>query len=270
MHRSIVAVDNRMVNQDGDIADTLYYIAPSATVIGRVNIDIGASVWPNAVVRADVGQIYLMGKCNIQDGAVITTSDEIGPDGNPLHTIIGSRVAVGHGAKIHAAEIGEGTVIGMNATVLEGAEIGAFCVIGAGAVVPPYTKIPDGTKWVGNPLRSLGKIPYELKEEQEKAAHEYCDLAEIYQDEALESTPIPQYLQAKALADFAETLMDEEELHDSKKDELMHWDVHGKMKRNMKQPDPNFVRWQGYFDRDLNKASDKTKEPYFKREDFLP
>lgn len=270
MHRSIIPFDNRHVNQEGDISATQYYIAPSASVIGRVHIDIGASVWPNAVVRGDLGQIYLFGKCNIQDGAIITTTDEKGSDGAPLDTIIGTAATIGHGAKVHGAEIGEGAMIGMNAIVLEGAKVGAYCVVGAGAVVPPNAKLPEATKWVGNPIRCIGKIPFELKEEQGNAAQKYAELSERYNELQMGVTPLPLYRQAKSLADYAETLVDEEDLQDSAKDELMHWKVYDKMKRNSKQPDPNFSRWQAYFDRELNKASEKSKTPYFKREDFLP
>ena len=100
------------------------FIAPTASVMGRVFISKDVSVWYGAVIRADVEEIHLGEGCNIQDNAVLHADE-----GDK--TIIGPHVTVGHGAIVHGAEIGEGSLVGMQATVLNRAKVGKFCLIGA-------------------------------------------------------------------------------------------------------------------------------------------
>ena len=104
------------------------FIAPGAVLIGDVHVAAGASVWFNAVIRADHEPVYIGANSNIQDGAVLHID-------HGLPVKIGENVTVGHGAVVHSATIDDGALIGMNATVLNGAHIGSGCVVGANALV---------------------------------------------------------------------------------------------------------------------------------------
>jgi carbonic anhydrase/acetyltransferase-like protein (isoleucine patch superfamily) len=122
------------------------WVADSASVIGRVRMDEGASVWYGAVVRGDNDQIQLGRNTNIQDGSVLHADA-----GVPL--TLGERVTVGHQAMLHGCSIGDGTLIGIQAVVLNGAKIGCNCIVGAGALVTEGKEFPDGSLIVGSPAR---------------------------------------------------------------------------------------------------------------------
>lgn len=131
------------------------YIARGAVVLGDVTLGDGASVWYNAVLRGDINAIVVGAGSNVQDNAVLHLADD-------LPCLLGAYVTVGHSAVVHACTIGDETLIGMNATVLDGAVIGNQCIIGAGAVVPPGMKVPDGSMVMGIP----GKVVRALSPEQ--------------------------------------------------------------------------------------------------------
>ena len=127
--------------------DGSVWIAPGARVIGDCHFAEGASVWFNAVIRADNEPTVIGRNTNIQDGAVLHNDP-----GFPL--TIGEDVTVGHMAIVHGCTVGDGTLIGMGAQVLNGAKIGKGCLIGAGALVAEGKEIPDHSLVVGAP----GKI----------------------------------------------------------------------------------------------------------------
>ena len=131
------------------------YIARGAVVLGDVTLGDQASVWYGAVVRGDINRISIGRGTNIQDLAMIHLADE-------FPCLIGDWVTVGHSAIVHACTIGNETLIGMGACVLDGAVIGNQCLIGARALITPGTVIPDGSMVLGAP----GKIvrPLEAKE----------------------------------------------------------------------------------------------------------
>ena len=122
------------------------WVADSASVIGRVRMDEGASVWYGSVLRGDNDQIHLGRNTNIQDGSVLHADA-----GVPL--TLGDRVTVGHQAMLHGCSIGDGTLIGIQAVVLNGAKIGRNCIVGAGALVTEGKEFPDGSLIVGSPAR---------------------------------------------------------------------------------------------------------------------
>ncbi|EDY35785.1 Bacterial transferase hexapeptide repeat protein [Aciduliprofundum boonei T469] len=122
------------------------YIAPTATIIGDVEIEEGASVWDGAVLRGDVSYIKIGKNTNIQDNAVVHV------DYNEP-TIIGENVTIGHMAVVHAAKIGNNVIVGIHAVILNGAEIGDGSVVGAGAVVTSRTKIPPKSLVLGIPAK---------------------------------------------------------------------------------------------------------------------
>lgn len=127
------------------------YIAPNATVVGNVRIGAGSSVFFGSVLRGDREPITIGDDTNIQDNCVL--HEEFG---HPVS--VGSRVTVGHGAILHSCTIGDETLIGMGAIILNGAVIGSHCVVGAGALVTQNTVIPDGSLVYGSPAKIHGQL----------------------------------------------------------------------------------------------------------------
>lgn len=131
------------------------WIAPSAQVIGNVRLGGSASVWFNAVLRADNEPMMIGARSNIQDGSVLHSDP-----GSPL--TIGEGVTVGHKAMLHGCTVGDNSLIGINAVVLNRAMIGRNSIVGAGALVPEGKVFPDGVLLIGSPAR----VARELTEDQ--------------------------------------------------------------------------------------------------------
>ena len=130
-----------------------YWVAPNATVIGKVEIGEDASVWYNCVVRGDNEPIVIGARSNIQEGTVMHTDP-----GFPL--TLGEDVTIGHMVMLHGCTIARGALIGIGAIVLNGARIGEDCLIGAHALVPEGKEIPARSVVMGSP----GKIVRELSD----------------------------------------------------------------------------------------------------------
>lgn len=122
------------------------FVAPNATVVGDVTMEPGSSVWFGAVVRGDVEKIHIGPDSNVQDCAVLHADA-----GFPL--IIGKGVTVGHQATVHGCSVGDHSLIGINAVVLNNAKIGKHCLIGANSLVPEGMEIPDYSMVMGSPAR---------------------------------------------------------------------------------------------------------------------
>ena len=131
------------------------WVAPDANVIGKVVLEAGSSVWFNATLRGDNEDIVIGAGTNVQENSVLHTDW-----GYPL--TVGPNCTIGHKAMLHGCTIGEGTLIGMGATILNGARIGRFCLIGACALVTEGKEIPDFSLVKGTP----GKVVRELTEEE--------------------------------------------------------------------------------------------------------
>ncbi len=128
------------------------YIARGAVVLGDVTLGENSSVWYNAVLRGDINKIVVGHHSNIQDNAVLHLADD-------LPCVVGNWVTVGHSAIVHACTVADECLIGMGATVLDGAEIGEQSIIGANALVTQYAKIPPGSLVMGSPgkvVRTMG------------------------------------------------------------------------------------------------------------------
>ncbi|MCY1265320.1 Protein YrdA [compost metagenome] len=133
------------------------WVAPNAAVIGKVRLEAGSSVWFGAVLRGDTEWIHIGENSNVQDGTVMHADS-----GTPL--VIGRNVTIGHNAMLHGCTVGDNSLIGINAVVLDGAKIGRHCLIGANTLIPPGKEIPDGSLVMGSP----GKVVRELTEQQKK------------------------------------------------------------------------------------------------------
>lgn len=120
------------------------WVAPTADLIGKVVLEESASVWFGAVLRGDNEVLWVGHGSNVQDNAVLHT--DMG-----VSMIIGANCTIGHRAMLHGCVIGDGTLIGMGATILNGAKIGKGCLIGAGALITEGKEIPDGALVMGAP-----------------------------------------------------------------------------------------------------------------------
>ena len=127
------------------------WVAPGAQLIGEVELAAASSVWFNAVLRADNEPIVVGAGSNVQEGAVLHGDPGFG-------VFIGSGVTIGHQAMLHGCAIGDGTLVGIQAIVLNGARIGRECLIGAGTLIPEGREIPDRSVVLGSP----GKVVREL------------------------------------------------------------------------------------------------------------
>jgi|TARA_B000000557_G_scaffold131615_1_gene106668 carbonic anhydrase/acetyltransferase-like protein (isoleucine patch superfamily) len=148
--------------------DDNFWIAPNASVIGDVNLERDASIWFNAILRADNEPITIGEGSNVQDGAIIHTDPGYACN-------IGKKVTVGHMAMLHGCSIGDGSLIGIGSVVLNGAKIGRNCIIGSKALVTEGMEVPDGSMVLGIP----GKIKKTLTEEEQSVvplgAEHYID-----------------------------------------------------------------------------------------------
>lgn len=147
------------------------FIAPNASVMGNVSFGEDVSVWYGAVIRADVEAIIIGDRTNIQDTAVLHADP-----GDP--TIIGNDVTIGHGAIVHGAVVGDCSLIGMRATVLNKAVIGKNCIIGAGALVTEGMQIPDNSLAVGIPAKVVRQISEQQAIGLKMSALHYVEMAE--------------------------------------------------------------------------------------------
>jgi carbonic anhydrase/acetyltransferase-like protein (isoleucine patch superfamily) len=125
------------------------WIAPTATLVGDVTVEAGASVWYGAVVRADLGPIVIRAGANIQDGAVLHSAGrlEIGPGATIAHCVV-----------MHGASVGAEALVGNNATVQDGVVIGDRAMVAAGALVPPNAVIEAGTLFRGTAGKTAGGL----------------------------------------------------------------------------------------------------------------
>lgn len=146
--------------------DPVAWVAPGAHVIGRVRLAAGASVWFGATLRGDNEWIEVGEASNIQENSVLHTDM-----GYPL--MIGARCTIGHKAMLHGCTIGEGSLIGMGATVLNGARIGKGCLIGACALITEGKEIPDGSLVMGSPGKVVRLLDDEARARLLKSAAGY-------------------------------------------------------------------------------------------------
>ncbi|MBI5162884.1 MAG: gamma carbonic anhydrase family protein [Magnetospirillum sp.] len=150
------------------------FVAPTAVVIGDVEIGGESSVWFNCVIRGDVHEIRIGKRTNIQDGTVVHVT------GGKLGTYIGSDITIGHGVVLHACTLEDGCFIGMGATILDGAVVEAGAMVAAGAVVTPGKRVRSGELWAGNPAKLLRPLTPDDAASFLKSAANYCALAARY------------------------------------------------------------------------------------------
>ncbi|TRX73199.1 gamma carbonic anhydrase family protein [Pseudomonas mangiferae] len=155
------------------------WVAPGATLIGKVRLEAGSSVWFGAVLRGDNELILIGENSNVQDGTVMHTDP-----GSPL--TIGRGVTIGHNAMLHGCSVDDYSLIGINAVVLNGARIGKHCIIGANALIPEGKVIPDGSLVVGSPGRVVRELDAAQKKMLEASAAHYVQNARRYARDLVE------------------------------------------------------------------------------------
>ena len=151
------------------------YVSPHAVLIGDVKIGAKASVWPGVVMRADINSIEVGEGSNVQDGTMVHLADDYGVK-------IGSYSTIGHGAILHACEIGNETLVGMGATVLDGAKVGNQCVIGACALVTKGMEIPDGSVVMGVPAKIVKTMDMKARARIRDWAVKYIEVAQTHKE----------------------------------------------------------------------------------------
>jgi len=129
-----------------------------------------SSIWYNAVARADINRIVIGHHTNVQDNCVVHLADE-------FPCILGSYVTIGHSAIVHACVLGDEVLIGMGATVLDGAVVGKQSLIGAGALVTPGTRIPAGSLVLGSPAKVVRKLTTTERNNLKHWADKYASYA---------------------------------------------------------------------------------------------
>lgn len=154
------------------------YVAPSAVVIGDVILGECSSVWPHAVLRGDINRIVIGHHTNIQDTAVLHLADD-------HECTVGDYTTVGHGAVVHACKVGNGVLVGMRATILDGAEIGDESIVGAAALVPRQMQVPPGSLVWGMPARIVRALTPEERAHIKTLAVKYVELSARYRQRGL-------------------------------------------------------------------------------------
>lgn len=152
--------------------DESVFVCPGAAIVGDVTLGKNVNVWYNAVLRGDDGAIKVGDNTNIQDCAVLHEE-----------TTVGSGCTIGHGATVHGCTVGNNVLIGMGATVLNGAKIGDNCIVGAGALVTGKMDAPAGSMILGSPAKVVRPLKPEEIEGNQAAMEEYLEAAAQYRKE---------------------------------------------------------------------------------------
>lgn len=159
------------------------WVDTSSRIIGDVELGDDSSVWPMAVIRGDMHRIRIGERTSVQDGAIlhITHAGPFNPDGYPL--TIGSDVTIGHQACLHGCTIGNEVLIGIGATVLDGAVIEDQVVIGAGTLVPPGKRLESGYVYMGSPAKQARPLTDKERKFFKYTAGNYVKLKDDYLSE---------------------------------------------------------------------------------------
>lgn len=149
------------------------FVAPTAVIVGDVEIGDEASIWFGVVIRGDTAPVRIGARSNVQDNTVIHTDE-----GMP--TLIGDDCSVGHAAIVHGATVGDGSLVGMGARLLNRASIGKGSVIAAGALLPEGKSVPDGQLAMGSPAKAVRAVNDVERERMREGITHYLTYAREY------------------------------------------------------------------------------------------
>lgn len=176
------------------------FVAPSASIIGDVQVGAGSSIWYGCVLRGDVNSISIGSGTNIQDHSLVHVAKSNLP-GKVHPTVIGDNVTVGHSAILHGCTVEDEAFVGMKATLLDGVVVEKHAMVAAGALVRQDTRIPSGEVWGGNPAKFLRKLTDKEMAFFSESASTYSKLAEVHATknaEPLDQTDFLKVIQKKA------------------------------------------------------------------------
>ncbi|KAF5758278.1 putative NADH:ubiquinone reductase (H(+)-translocating) [Helianthus annuus] len=176
------------------------FVAPSASVIGDIQVGSGSSIWYGCVLRGDVNSISIGSGTNIQDHSLVHVAKSNLP-GKVHPTVIGDNVTVGHSAVLHGCTVEDEAFVGMKATLLDGVVVEKHAMVAAGALVRQDTRIPSGEVWGGNPAKFLRKLTDEEIAFIAESAANYKSLAQVHATqnaEPLDQTDFLKVVQKKA------------------------------------------------------------------------
>jgi carbonic anhydrase/acetyltransferase-like protein (isoleucine patch superfamily) len=165
--------------------DAATFVAPTAAVIGDVEIGPGCGIWFGVTIRGDVHEVRIGAGSNVQDGSVIHVSKD------RLGTYIGDGVTVGHSVVIHACTLEDSSFIGMHATILDGVVVETGAMVAAGALVTPGKRVRAGELWAGVPARHVRDIGEAERTIMEFTAPHYAELAGEYLEAQPAAAPRP-------------------------------------------------------------------------------
>ncbi|CAI0436120.1 unnamed protein product [Linum tenue] len=164
------------------VVDKGAFVAPSASIIGDVQVGRASSIWYGCVLRGDVNSVSIGSGTNIQDNSLVHVAKS-NLAGKVLPTIIGDNVTVGHSAVLHGCTVEDEAFIGMGATLLDGVVVEKHGMVAAGALVRQNTRIPAGEVWGGNPAKFLRKLTDEEMAFIAESAANYSNLAQVHATE---------------------------------------------------------------------------------------
>ena len=173
----------RLGEHEVQVSGDDFFVADSATVLGKVKLEKNASIWFGAVLRGDNEWIIIGENSNIQECAVLHTDP-----GMPC--TVGRNVTVGHQAMLHGCNIGDNSLIGINAVILNGAKIGKNCLIGANSLVTENKEIPDGSLVMGAPAKIIKELTKEQQRGLVQSADHYVKRAKRFKSELV---PDPRF-----------------------------------------------------------------------------
>jgi carbonic anhydrase/acetyltransferase-like protein (isoleucine patch superfamily) len=159
------------------------FIAPTAVVAGNVTIEAGASIWFGAVIRGDSAAVRIGPRSNVQDNCVIHVDE-----GHPC--VIGEDCTLGHGAIVHGATIGDRVLIGIHASVLNGAVVAEDCIVAAGALVAESKEMPLGSLVMGVPGKVVRPVSEDERARSLDGVQHYLDYARVYRRVLGEAAPL--------------------------------------------------------------------------------
>ena len=170
-----MTIQDRLKKHLGKTPDTAraLFVAANATVVGDVTLGAQSSVFYGAVLRGDIARIVVGEGTNIQDNAIVHLADD-------LDTIIGAWCTIGHAAIIHACIVEEECLIGMGATVLDGARIGARSLVGANSLVPQGMIVPPGSMVYGSPAKVVRALTAAEQAGLRQWAEKYVEVAKAH------------------------------------------------------------------------------------------
>lgn len=152
------------------------FIDPTALVVGDVDIDEDASIWPMVTVRGDVNHIHIGKRTNIQDGSVLHVTAASNEEPNGYALTIGDDITVGHRVILHGCTIEDHCLIGMGAILMDGVYVEKYNLIGAGSLIPPGKKLDSGFLWLGSPVKKIRSLTDEEKKQFHTSVSHYVSL----------------------------------------------------------------------------------------------